>query len=112
MSELPCCPEYFPESGILHSSRTYNCQRQAFYHTELREAQIADMAVLRGYRPTMFFRLLPDICSRGHLTCFRKTVKQLELSGSEDWYMEKGEALSKERLMKLWLALNVDHREV
>ncbi|CZT25734.1 uncharacterized protein RCC_11403 [Ramularia collo-cygni] len=89
---------------------TYNCHRQAFYYTELRESQIADMVVLQGYRPTMFFRLLPDICSRGHLSCFRKTVKQLELSGSEDWYMAKDETLSKDRLMKLWRALNIDHR--
>lgn len=69
------------------------------------------MMALKGYRPTMFYRFLPDVCSRGHSSCFRKTVKQLELSESEEWYMVKGETLSRERLMRLWLALNVDHRE-
>lgn len=57
----------------------------------------------------MFYRLLTDVCSRGDLNCYRQTVKQLLRSGSEDWYMEKDEALSKERLLRLWLALNVDH---
>lgn len=109
MSRLPCIPHNIG-SVCSHLARTYTCHRQACYHAELREAQIADMMVLRGYRPTMFFRLLPDICSRGHLSCFRKTVKELELSGSEDWYMAKDETLSKDRLMKLWRALNVDHR--
>lgn len=87
------------------------CRRQVFYHAELREAQIADMLVLEGYRPAMFYRFLPDICSRGHMSCFRKTVKQLELSGSEDWYMAMGELPNEGRLMNLWLALNVDHRQ-